>query len=149
MKINKDLLYYGAGAGIGAAIPTILKKYDGQIFDGPWGTYSTLIPMATGGLGIAASLLPYIRNADIKHLLFAYGITAFVTGILNGSLNSLGLGLRMAGNNSGCTPCGGKAQLKGYMNWPYTSKAKGWASDIVTGPRAQIPTTIPGTVIVS
>ena len=151
MRINKDILVMGAGAGIGIIIPAALRKfYPGQkipyIGDtlGDWGTYDTFIPLVTGaGTFLISQFTHIIHNDMINDFLAIYGITALATGLLNGifpatmssaaRLQPMSQGVTRSRFGNGFTP----------VYQPSVSvKARGFGSDTSRPPTAATQTKI-------
>lgn len=147
MKIDKETIITGAGAGIGVVQILVTKKYDGLIpFIGgfipyPWGNYSTLGNIILGGITTGISLtgkIPGIAN----NVLTGYGITALFGGIVNGILDTVVAGAFTASRNGYYTEEYYPKFVGQFYRRP-ESRARGWASDVTRQPMAAIPTEIP------
>jgi O-antigen/teichoic acid export membrane protein len=92
--MDKSLLIMGAGAGTGVLIPTMIAKHvDPKYPEGILGMKpSVIIPIATGGIGLAVAFLTHIiGNDDIKNFIISYSFPAITFGIIQQIYPSLGL----------------------------------------------------------
>ena len=97
MKVDKESIIMGAGAGIGV-IQTIVTKeyvdptfgpipYIGGMIPSPWNRWSTLGNMLIGGIVFAVSQFTNIienKSCTANSFLKMYGITTLIGGIMNG-----------------------------------------------------------------
>lgn len=104
MKFDKELLMMGAGAGLGVVIPAVLKKYYnvsvpfiGDYIPAPWNKTSIFIPIVAGGVvwGIA-QFTKLVKDDKINNLLWMFGFTSLITGVINGAMESLPAGAAAA-----------------------------------------------------
>jgi hypothetical protein len=124
--MDKQLLIMGAGAGTGALVPILMKKYvDPKYPGGVAGIkLSALIPIVTGAAGIGIGMFTHlIKNNELNNFIIMYGFAALVGGI---ATYATGLSLGGGGAMQLRTP----AASGRYMNVrnPYyvTSKVPGY-----------------------
>jgi len=147
MKMVKEIIVTGAGAGVGVVQILVTKKYDGlfPLIGGyipyPWGNYSTLGNILIGGVAFGISTFTKLLSGDIKTFLQIYGITALIGGIANGILDTV-VGAFTASGNGYYTEEYYPAFEGQFYRRP-ESRARGFASDVTTQPMAAIPTKIP------
>lgn len=177
---NKELLSYGIGAGIGITVPFVLKKFvDDKITTStPWLKPSVIIPLITGVACIVISrYTKALKKHNQKDMFYMYGVSATLTGLLNGFVPSLSASASLAGCPSCAQKAYGIARHQGghtqntmiqtlpsrfspdYMTSTYypnfqgtfvnrpQTMARGWGSDVTRNPMAAIPTTIPSNEI--
>ena len=96
---SKDVMVYGAGAGVGVIVPSVLRYYveptqgaqvPGTDSLGVWGRWGTFIPIVTGAaaLIVPAFMMKKPKQKNAKSFLTMYGIVALVQGVLNGVWDS-------------------------------------------------------------
>lgn len=99
-KLGKDMMAYGAGAGVGVIVPQILRNYVEPTYGayipgidttlGVWGKYGTFIPILTGAIAlIVPAFAKKLRKKTIKGFMTMYGITSLVQGVMNGAFDSM------------------------------------------------------------
>ena len=160
LKMDKRLLYIGSGAGLGVVVPSVLRKYDGVLIPqlAQWGKYSTFIPISTGVLSILLSRYKKVKSKTLKSVLFYYGITSTLSGIMYATLFTTGLyqqsgqryypqqGLDRNFYRTGGMPSHSQQmtaikpvyQSYGeYDGWPYVSKARGFGVYTTQNPTIQ------------
>lgn len=97
MKLDKDIMYYGAGAGVGVIQTVLMKEYVdknfgkfpfiGNMLPGPWGYWSTFGNILIGGIAFGLSTFTSIikdKNESVNNFLTTYGISTLIGGIMNG-----------------------------------------------------------------
>jgi len=100
MKVDKRILAMGAGAGVGAIISPVLKKWV-EPHTGAhipyldslqnWGTYHVFIPLVSGALLVALTQFTNkIRNQMTNDVLAMYGFAALFSGIITGITETTG-----------------------------------------------------------
>lgn len=104
---SKDVMVYGAGAGVGVIVPSVLRYYveptqgaqiPGTEALGVFGRWGTFIPIVTGAVAlIAPALMKKAKQKNAKSFLTMYGVVALLQGILNGVWDSYPQGLRAGG----------------------------------------------------
>ena len=94
---TKKLVAYGAGAGLGVIFPYALRKYVDQKYPSPlvpiigvWGKYGTIVPIATGVAGLIIPIFAkkLVKDPNVKGMLQMYGVTALLSGAMNGLIDS-------------------------------------------------------------
>jgi hypothetical protein len=101
MKLDKKILAMGAGAGVGAIVPTLLKKYVEPTYGasipymetlGIWGTWHVFVPLVSGAaMVVVTQFTNLIRNDTLSDALAMYGFAALFSGIMFGATDSLSL----------------------------------------------------------
>lgn len=105
MNINKTILAMGAGAGIGAIVSPVLKKWVEPMIGaqipylnalGVWGTWHVFVPVVSGGALVVVTMFTNIlsRHRTINDALAMYGFAALFSGLIQGATESLALPAR-------------------------------------------------------
>ena len=95
LKIDRDVLACGAGAGIGVVIPEVLLNYVeptygatvpgvDAVIPAPWNRWSVFVPLITG---IPALLAGMFYRSNYSGFLFGYGVASTANGALRGIFN--------------------------------------------------------------
>jgi hypothetical protein len=102
---GKDMIAYGAGAGVGIVVPALLQNYVEPTYGpyvpgvdtmlGVWGKWGTFIPIVTGAVAL---LLPRfakkLKKKGTKNFLTMYGITSLIVGVVRGAFDQTTVGAR-------------------------------------------------------
>jgi hypothetical protein len=121
MKLNakkKEILAYGAGAGLAVIVPFALVKFVDKPGQTTWQRPSVIVPLATGAVSILLSqYTKVIKNKNLKKTVMLYGITSVIVGALEAFA---GMGITAArlnlGNGNGWSSCAAKAQYQNLRN---------------------------------
>lgn len=95
MRIERNVITFGAGASVGVAQTILMKEYVdpnfgpipwiGGMIPYPWGNWSTLGNILIGGVVFGVSQFTnVVKNSDLKNFLATYGLTTIVGGVMNG-----------------------------------------------------------------
>ena len=95
MRLERNVITFGAGASIGVAQTILFKEYVDPTFGPipvisdyipyPWGNWSTLGNILIGGVAFGVSQFTnVVKSGDLKNFLATYGLTTLVGGVMNG-----------------------------------------------------------------
>lgn len=119
MKLNpakKEILAYGAGAGLGVIVPFALVKFvDQPTYPSIWRKPSVMIPIITGVASIIISRTKFLKNKNLKKAMMLYGITSTIVGGLQ-VVAGMGITAARLGNGNGCSTCAAKSQYQNLRN---------------------------------
>ena len=97
---SKDVMAYGAGAGVGVVVPSVLKYYVEPTYGayvpgidqtlGVWGKWGTFIPIVTGAIALVVpAFAKRLKAKGVKPFLTMYGITSLLSGVMSGAFDSM------------------------------------------------------------
>lgn len=95
MRLERNVITFGAGASVGVAQTILFKGYIDPTFGPipvisdyipyPWGNWSTLGNILIGGVVFGVSQFTnVVKNGDLKNFFATYGLTTLVGGVMNG-----------------------------------------------------------------
>lgn len=95
MRMSRDVMINGAGAGVGVVWTVLSKQYIdtqfgpipfiGGMLPHPWGNWSTLGSILMGGIFFGVSQFTgVIKNSSLNNFLTYFGLTTLIGGIMNG-----------------------------------------------------------------
>lgn len=110
MKLDKKIMYMGVGAGAGAIISPLLKKYveptqatpyiPGLDTLGVWGTWHVFVPMVSGAALVGVTqFTKLIKKQIMNDTLAMFGFAALFSGIVAGITEMPTTGMRASLNN--------------------------------------------------
>jgi len=108
MKVDKRIIAMGVGAGVGAIVSPVLKKWVEPMIGaqipyldalGVWGTWHVFVPLVSGGALVAVTMFTDLisrKNETANDVLAMYGFAALFSGIIQGATESLSMSTRRA-----------------------------------------------------
>jgi hypothetical protein len=149
MYVDRETIKIGAGAGIGIVQTFAFREYLDQypipgisgVIPDPWNRWSTFGNILIGAVALGVTSFTGVlnkRNPTLNKIIWTYGLTVLLGGILNGVWPKA-MGMRAS---AGCPSCASHQYVPPIPH--YGSKARGFGTSW-----AIPPTTTPYNIILA